>query len=116
MLKLEFCSTPRISLSDNAYYFGSHGLANKITMQEESVRVPIFAIGVGIPKDRKTSSLVSSLDLYPTIKELSGSSLPAERIRGKYLLALFENPKAYHRNIIFPECVGVVANVVNEPA
>ena len=76
-------------------------------MHEESVRVPMFAFGVGIPKGIKTSSLVSALDLYPTIIELSGSALPTERIGGKSLLPLFENPESHHHNIIFSKCVGV---------
>src|SRR5690606_25783806 len=31
-----------IYLSDNGYFLGNHGLGNKITMHEESVRVPMF--------------------------------------------------------------------------
>ena len=35
-------STLIIFLSDNGYFLGNHGLGNKITMHEESVRVPMF--------------------------------------------------------------------------
>ena len=31
-----------VYLSDNGYHLGNHGLGNKITMHEESVRVPMF--------------------------------------------------------------------------
>ncbi|MCB1122037.1 MAG: sulfatase-like hydrolase/transferase [Verrucomicrobiae bacterium] len=44
-------NTILIYLSDNGYHLGSHGLGNKITMHEESVRVPMFAVGPGIPRE-----------------------------------------------------------------
>jgi arylsulfatase A-like enzyme len=93
-------------LSDNGYHLGSHGLGNKITMHEESVRVPMFAYGEGIPTGKTTRALVSSLDLYPTILELAGVPLPSS-IMGKSLLPLLENRQASHRDTVFSECVGV---------
>ena len=96
-------------LSDNGYHLGSHGLGNKITMHEESVRVPMFAVGPGIPKGRHTSSLVSSLDLYPTILQIAGArSIPGHAI-GELLQPILENPKASVHNVVFSEGVGVDA-------
>ena len=42
-------------------------------MHEESVRVPMFAFGAGIKPGQKTRALVSELDLYPTVLELTGA-------------------------------------------
>jgi arylsulfatase A-like enzyme len=94
-------------LSDNGYHLGSHGLGNKITMHEESVRVPMFAFGAGIQSGQKTSALVSALDVYPTLIELSGASAPPESLMGKSLLPLFKDPSVPHRDTVFCECVGV---------
>ena len=94
-------------LSDNGYHLGSHGLGNKITMHEESVRVPMFAFGRGIPKGKQTRALVSSLDIYPTVLELAGASELPATIMGKSLLPLFKTPKAVHHKTVFSECVGV---------
>jgi arylsulfatase A-like enzyme len=94
-------------LSDNGYHLGSHGLGNKITMHEESVRVPLFAFGAGVKPGQKTRSLVSSLDLYPTILELAGASAPPQPVAGKSLLPLLGDCSAEVRKTVFSECVGV---------
>ena len=94
-------------LSDNGYHLGSHGLGNKITMHEESVRVPMFAFGAGIKPGQKTRELVSSLDLYPTVIELAGATAPPQPLMGKSLLPLMKNPAESHRDVLFCECVGL---------
>ena len=66
-------------LSDNGYHLGSHGLGNKITMHEESVRVPMFAFGAGIKPGQKSRALVSALDVYRTLIELGGTVSPQFR-------------------------------------
>ncbi|MCB1228211.1 MAG: sulfatase-like hydrolase/transferase [Verrucomicrobiales bacterium] len=94
-------------LSDNGYHLGSHGLGNKITMHEESVRVPMFAFGAGIEAGKISQALVSTLDLYPTLMELAGVSKLEEPPAGQSLLPLFKNPELEFRNTVFSECVGV---------
>ncbi len=94
-------------LSDNGYHLGSHGLGNKITMHEESVRVPMFAFGVGIAPGRTTRALVSALDVYPTVLELSGATKPPKTIMGRSLLPLLKDSSAPHHGTVFSECVGV---------
>lgn len=94
-------------MSDNGYHLGSHGLGNKITMHEESVRVPMFAFGAGIKPGLRTSALVSELDLYPTVLELTGAAAPPQPLMGKSLLPLIKDPAAPHRDTVFCECVGV---------
>lgn len=94
-------------LSDNGYHLGSHGLGNKITMHEESVRVPMFAFGAGIKPGQETKALVSALDVYPTVIEFAGASPPPEPLMGKSLVPLIRDPGAKHRETVFCECVGV---------
>lgn len=94
-------------MSDNGYHLGSHGLGNKITMHEESVRVPMFAFGAGIKPGLKTRALVTELDLYPTVIELTGATAPPRAMMGKSLLPLMKDPAATHRDTVFSECVGV---------
>ena len=97
-------NTMVIYMSDNGYHLGSHGLGNKITMHEESVRVPMFAFGAGVTKGAKTKELISTLDWYPTLIELAGGSPPESM--GKSLLPVLHDPKATHREVVFSECVG----------
>jgi arylsulfatase A-like enzyme len=94
-------------LSDNGYHLGSHGLGNKITMHEESVRVPCFAFGAGVSRGKESRALVSSLDIYPTLLELAGADAPPEPMMGKSLLPLLRETEAPHREVVFSECVGV---------
>ena len=98
-----------IFLSDNGYHLGNHGLGNKITMHEESVRVPMFINWSQLPvKGKRSGSLVSSLDLYPTLLDLAGGPLP-NHIMGKSLLPIFKDENAKVRDLVFSECVGVGA-------
>ncbi len=94
-------------MSDNGYHLGSHGLGNKITMHEESVRVPMFAFGAGIKPGQRTDALITELDLYPTVLELTGASAPPQPPMGKSLLPLIKDPATPHRDTVFCECVGV---------
>lgn len=96
-----------IFLSDNGYMLGNHGLGNKITMHEESVRVPMFIHGPRLPKHGlRCAALVSSLDVFPTVLELAGVAKP-ERLSGVSLLPLLENPGGGVREYVASECVGV---------
>ena len=70
--KLE--NTIVIFLADNGCFLGNHGLGNKITMHEESVRVPFFVYGDRIKnKGTRFDQIVSSLDVLPPILTLPAS-------------------------------------------
>lgn len=96
-----------IFLSDNGYHLGSHGLGNKITMHEESVRVPMFiCYGKVVQANTRTDALVSSVDVLPTILELAGVDLPPE-LSGKSLVPILTDPQQRVHNYVVSECVGV---------
>lgn len=93
-------------LADNGYHLGNHGLGNKITMHEESVRVPMFIHSPLLPvKHAKSDALVSSLDVYPTLLELAGAK-PQTPLMGKSLRPLLDKPTATVRDHVISECVG----------
>lgn len=93
-------------LADNGYHLGNHGLGNKITMHEESVRVPMFIHSPLLPvKHAKSDALVSSLDVYPTLLELAGAK-PQTPLMGKSLCPLLDKPTATVRDHVISECVG----------
>lgn len=96
-----------IYLSDNGYHLGTHGLGNKITMHEESVRVPMWMRWKGTIKPGQTSkALVSSLDVFPTLIELAQAEMPG-RVGNKSLKSLIQNPDSEHMPAVFSECTGV---------
>lgn len=99
--------TVLIYLSDNGYHLGNHGLGNKITMHEESVRVPMLFHWPELARGGvRCQSLVSSLDLFPTLLELAGASVP-EGLSGLSLVPVLEDPAKSIRSYAASECVGV---------
>lgn len=105
-------NTILIYLSDNGYHLGNHGLGNKITMHEESVRVPMFVHSPLLPvKSAKSDALVSSLDVFPTIIDFAGAEAPAQ-LMGKSLRPIMTDPKATVREYVVSECVGPPENRV----
>ena len=101
-----------IFLSDNGYHLGNHGLGNKITMHEESVRVPMFIHSPLLPtKGAKSDALVSALDVFPTIIDLAGASAPSP-LMGKSLRPILHAPDATVRDYVISECVGPPENRV----
>lgn len=99
--------TVLLFLSDNGYHLGNHGLGNKITMHEESVRVPMFVHWPGLPvKGVRSQALTSSLDLFPTLLDLAGIQR-MDWLEGQSLVPLFSNPELPVRDYVASECVGV---------
>jgi len=95
-----------IYLADNGYFLGNHGLGNKVTMHEESVRVPMFIHSPLLPvKHEKTDALTSSLDVYPTILALAGVAAPPQ-LMGKSLRPILESSTTSVHDHVVSECVG----------
>lgn len=96
-----------VFLSDNGYFLGNHGLGNKITMHEESVRVPMFIHDpTSTTQGGKSTELVSSLDVFPTLLDLAGIT-PPKHAWGKSLVPVIKDPKHHLRDYVASECVGV---------
>jgi arylsulfatase A-like enzyme len=103
----QYENTVIIYIGDNGYHLGNHGLGNKITMHEESARVPMFMHWAGLPKTGvRTESLVSSLDIYPTLLDLADVDAPGH-LMGESLVPLLRRPNRSLREYVASECVGV---------
>jgi len=77
-------------MGDNGFQFGEHGLIDKRTMYEPSIRVPFIvhcpALAAGGQR-RKELSL--NIDIAPTLLECAGISIPGT-VQGKSLLPLIK--------------------------
>ncbi len=62
--------------SDQGIALGSHGLMGKQNLYEDSMRVPLFLAGPGI-RPGTTDAMVYLMDIFPTILDLVGGSVPA---------------------------------------
>lgn len=100
-------NTVIIFLSDNGYFLGNHGLGNKLTMHEESVRIPFFICREKVKKRNASSNnLISSIDLFPTLLGLAGIDIP-EYLQGKSLKPLLDDPQKIIHDYVASESVGV---------
>jgi iduronate 2-sulfatase len=84
--------------SDHGYHLGEHGLWQKMSLFEESCRVPLVVVWPGTARaGGVAASPVSQIDLYPTIA--SGCGLEAPRgLPGQDLAPLLADPAAQGRN------------------
>jgi arylsulfatase A-like enzyme len=74
--------------SDNGYMSGNHRFpSGKDAPYEESIRVPLFVRGPGVPAGVKLSHDVSNIDIAPTLAELGQAQAPGF-IDGRSLVPL----------------------------
>ncbi|MEP0366978.1 MAG: sulfatase [Cyclobacteriaceae bacterium] len=61
-----------IYMGDNGFSFGEHGLIDKRQAYEESMRVPLLAMGGGIPEGSVVDEVVQNIDVGPTVMDFAG--------------------------------------------
>ena len=92
-----------IFTSDNGYYLGEHGLGDKRSAYEESLRLPLL---IRSPfHDTKNSAIepiVLNIDLAPTIVDLAGVPIPSS-FQGSSLKPLLEGnkPSAWRKDFLY---------------
>ncbi len=83
--------------SDHGYHMGEHGLWQKMSLFEESSRVPMLIVAPGLAaKGGVAKSPVSQVDLFPTLAELCEVKAPTN-IQGQSLVPMLKDPSAKGR-------------------
>ena len=88
-----------IFTSDHGFHLGEHDFWMKVSLHEESARVPLI-IKVPGKKPAVCNSFVELIDMYPTVAELAGLNY-SEHIQGKSLVKTLDNPKQEVRDMAF---------------
>ncbi|WP_321374844.1 sulfatase [uncultured Draconibacterium sp.] len=77
--------------SDHGYHLGEHGYYQKMTLFENSDRMPLVISYPGqSTKGQVTNSIVEMIDFYPTLSELAGLTIP-EHVMGKSMVPILKD-------------------------
>ena len=83
--------------SDHGYHMGEHGLYQKMSLFEESARVPLIVVAPGRCRAGSASrSPVAQIDIFPTLTALCGVEPPGN-LQGQSLAPLLADPSAAGR-------------------
>jgi iduronate 2-sulfatase len=89
---------------DHGWHLGDHGIWCKHTNYEQAARIPLI---IALPTTRhagaRTQALAESVDLYPTLCELTGLPSPVSprTLDGQSLVSLLNDPGGKSKEAIF---------------
>ena len=86
--------------SDQGLAIGSHGLRGKQNMYEHTVGTPLIVAGPGLPRNRRVRAPIYLRDLYPTICELVGITVP-EGVEGRSCAAVLRGGEDRGDRLVF---------------
>jgi arylsulfatase A-like enzyme len=86
--------------ADHGIALGQHGLMGKQNVYDASIRVPLIACGPGLPSGMSCRELTYTSDIYPTLCELAGVSVPPG-MEARSLVPLVNGETAQLRDYAF---------------
>ncbi len=91
-----------IYTSDNGYFCGSRQLGGKALLYEESIKAPLIVYNPNDEKGQCIESLVSIVDICPTILDLAGIEKTAQ-MNGESVMSLINGSKTKIHDAVFGE-------------
>ncbi len=88
-------------MGDNGFALGEHGLFNKQTAYEESIRVPLIAMGGDISPKTVIDEFIMNIDIGPTILDLCGIAVPESMDGASFKNLLYQKPTNWRDTIYY---------------
>ena len=86
--------------ADHGLAVGQHGLLGKQNLYDHSLRVPLIVRGPGVPAGQRIDGLCYLHDVFPTILDLAGVSVPTG-CEGASLVSALSGADAEMRDCVF---------------
>jgi iduronate 2-sulfatase len=77
--------------ADHGYHLGEHEFWQKMSLHEESTRIPLIVHAPG-RKPGESPALSQQIDIYPTLAELCGLPVP-KHVQGRSLVKAMDDPR-----------------------
>lgn len=81
-----------VFMSDHGYHLGEHDFWQKMSLHEESARIPLIAVGPGIEPGKRWDGLMEAVDIYPSMCVFAGLPIPKHCV-GLDLVTAKDNPR-----------------------
>ncbi|BFT74799.1 sulfatase-like hydrolase/transferase [Paenibacillus sp. P36] len=86
--------------ADHGIALGQHGLLGKQNLYDHSIHIPLIMQGPGLPKGALAGGLSCQMDIFPTLCELTGTSLP-QTVEGKSMVRMITGEDTESRKTVF---------------
>ena len=90
--------------SDHGFHLGEHSFWMKVSLHDESVKVPLIIKAPGV-EPAVCNSFAELIDLYPTLATLAGIEF-SPHLQGKSLVPALKDPSAIIRDTLFSVSLG----------
>lgn len=87
---------------DHGWNLGEHNFWSKHNTMHNSLNAPLIFSVPGYEENQISRGLVEFIDIYPTLCELAGISLP-EHLQGSSLVPLLKDPDREWKEAVFPK-------------
>ncbi len=91
-----------VLLSDHGWHLGDHGQWSKHTNYEQATHVPLIIVSPGISGGKETTQPVGLIDVYPTVCQLAGLSIPSQ-LDGLSLVPFMQVPDSTTRKYVMSQ-------------